>query len=701
MALKTSEIALGEWPISNREQATSSNIKEWTENMSTGITLGGVTPQLSIEEEPLGPRTPMFSACGNAFAHPVVTPSGSHLQNYTLTKPPLLGPSTLRLERTISPHSGSSSKASPSSTITGGIKETEAIREDMGWSMARLKQIQAELAQENGDHARRAEVLMKEVEELRRGLIEIKMEGHINQGKLETSMASIKDLAEERISEMTAIMAQRDQQADERLKLMSETMHRRNRDVDKRMVDLLTAVQDLALGVKTVEVTAASRPSPVPMAPTAANVLSTDAFPTQKPTYKEIVQRQSGTKPDPRSLNLETVEGAAKGSTPNTIRGKALVEAITHAMSKSLKLLLAAKEVKNIPTKYRGTRDGIIDGWLILMKRYLEKAHAKDTPLDRAWTIVEFLENEAQDYIMNKSEAGRDTDKKVFALLARQFGTGSSKIQIRQQFRTRNQSNDEDYMQYLAALEGLRSQGFPNEEATVRRYEIMQRFIEGVRSFELERNLALMYAQKQYVDTPPTVEALRFTVQQYLHMRGPIRSENYPAPQQQPLPASQQNPIPAAAPQSPTVQLPQEPVAVQQQPPRACFNCGDPSHFVADCPLKDRERKPVQQLVNSCQTNPTGEWTCPSNPYGMNNDVVPAALTAQGPPTLRVNCDCTGHTASECMVPENAATEEQVKPAWYAPVTISADFADTDDQIRVISTSDEGGPPMSCGCDLR
>ena len=76
----------------------------------------------------------------------------------------------------------------------------------------------------------------------------------------------------------------------------------------------------------------------------------------------------------------------------------------------------------------------------------------------------------------------------------------------------------------------------------------------------------------------------------------------------------------------------------------------------------------------------------------MNNDVVPAALPAQGPPTLRVNCDCTGHTASECMVPGNAATEEQVKAAWYAPVTKSADFADTDDQIRVISTSEEGGP---------
>ena len=133
-------------------------------------------------------------------------------------------------------------------------------------------------------------------------------------------------------------------------------------------------------------------------------------------------------------MNPETVEEAAEDKTPNTIHDQALAEAITTAMSKGLEPLLAAKEAKIIPTNDHGTRDGIIDGWLMLMKRNLEKAHAKDTPLDRAWTSVEFLENEAQDYITNKSEAERDTDEKTFAQLARRFGTGPSKIQIQQQF---------------------------------------------------------------------------------------------------------------------------------------------------------------------------------------------------------------------------------------------------------------------------
>ena len=119
---------------------------------------------------------------------------------------------------------------SPSSTIKRGFKEPEATEEDFGRSMAQFKQIQAKLAEENNDFAQRAEVLVKEVEELRRELIDMKMEGRINQGKLETSMAWIKSLTEKRISEMTAIMAQKqsDQQDDGRLKLMSEMMHRRD-----------------------------------------------------------------------------------------------------------------------------------------------------------------------------------------------------------------------------------------------------------------------------------------------------------------------------------------------------------------------------------------------------------------------------------------------------------------------------------------
>ena len=87
--------------------------------------MGDVTPQLNIEVDPLGSGVPVFSAGRDVFDDTAVTPSGNHLQNYTFTTPSLLGPSTLRLERTaFSQNSDSSGIAFPSSTVTRGIKET-------------------------------------------------------------------------------------------------------------------------------------------------------------------------------------------------------------------------------------------------------------------------------------------------------------------------------------------------------------------------------------------------------------------------------------------------------------------------------------------------------------------------------------------------------------------------------------------------
>ena len=91
-------------------------------------------------------------------------------------------------------------------------------------------------------------------------------------------------------------------------------------------------------------------------------------------------------------------------------------------------------------------------------------------------------------------------------------------------------------MQYLDALESLCSQSSPNEKIAVRPFEIIQKFIDGVRNFELKRDIALMFGQEKYVEEPPTVEALRFTVPQYLRMRGSARSDHYQAALQQPAP---------------------------------------------------------------------------------------------------------------------------------------------------------------------
>ena len=278
--------------------------------MNVGMTLGEITPHLGTSVDPLDSGAPAFGTKEDTLEDTAVVPLGTQLgkrktrrevtlPNYALTTPPLMNPSTLQLERTkTSQHSDAGSVASPNLTIARGIKETEAIREDFGRNMEQLKQVQVKLAQENNNHVRQAETLVMEMETLRKEISEIKMEGRVNQGKIEASMGSNKDLTEKRISEMTAIMMQRDHQADERLKHMSEMMHRRDLDVDKRIVDLMTTVQDLTLGVKTVVATVPNRPSPVPVALNSADVPSTSAFHTQHPTYREIAQRQSVTKTD-------------------------------------------------------------------------------------------------------------------------------------------------------------------------------------------------------------------------------------------------------------------------------------------------------------------------------------------------------------------------------------------------------------------
>ena len=104
-------------------------------------------------------------------------------------------------------------------------------------------------------------------------------------------------------------------------------------------------------------------------------------------------------------------------------------------------------------------------------------------------------------------------------MLASRFGTGGNRMQVRQAFTTRQQSDREDWMQYLDALERLRSQGFPDEPVTTKRYEILQRFSEGVRDPMLRRELSIIYASETTVSEPPTVESLRFTTRQLQRTR--------------------------------------------------------------------------------------------------------------------------------------------------------------------------------------
>ena len=233
-------------------------------------------------------------------------------------------------------------------------------------------------------------------------------------------------------------------------------------------------------------------------------------------------------------LYIQVIKGSRDKMLAGSEDGEAIspkqlrfTRAIFKAIQKALAPLLAGRDPSEArPSAYRGSKEGFIDEWILIMRRYLQRTQAKATLDGKAWSIIGRLEGEARNFIINKAEYERDSPEKVFELLASRFGTEGNRIQVRQAFASRYQLEKVDWMLCLHALQGLQSQGVLNEPITTKRYEIPQRFIEGVRDPALRRGLSITYASETKVTDPPTVESLRFITRQ-LQRNGPKQSQEY------------------------------------------------------------------------------------------------------------------------------------------------------------------------------
>ena len=124
------------------------------------------------------------------------------------------------------------------------------------------------------------------------------------------------------------------------------------------------------------------------------------------------IQATLGSHDRTREEEAKADEGEA--ISPEQLR---FTDAISKAMSKELAPLLAGRDLAQArPNVYRGSKEGSIDGWILIMQRYLKRTQAKVSAEDQAWSIIGHLEGEARNYIINKAESERDTPEKVFAL---------------------------------------------------------------------------------------------------------------------------------------------------------------------------------------------------------------------------------------------------------------------------------------------
>ena len=133
----------------------------------------------------------------------------------------------------------------------------------------------------------------------------------------------------------------------------------------------------------------------------------------------------------------EPTESAGPG-VPGTEVTQIIVNLIAKTFQKSLQAIVKPDDGRSKPSAYKNAiKDGSIDNWVVLMRKFLESRKTPMTPKDKAWMIVGNLDGDARNYIKNKVETELSDPEKDFNCLTRRFGSGAGKTQIRVTFAGR------------------------------------------------------------------------------------------------------------------------------------------------------------------------------------------------------------------------------------------------------------------------
>ena len=123
---------------------------------------------------------------------------------------------------------------------------------------------------------------------------------------------------------------------------------------------------------------------------------------------------------------------------------------------------------------YNGTKEDITNGWVFVMKPFLERVHANSSTVDKTSAIIDhLLKGETRNYNKYKPERDIDPDLEQAAISGKPTN-----------FHSSHSTRDGRLTALLRTLEEPRNQRIPDEPITTRRYEILQRFVNLVRDTE-------------------------------------------------------------------------------------------------------------------------------------------------------------------------------------------------------------------------